>query len=93
MSILSKDKTPASINSVGTFIKEQLAAKIQRLSTINIQLVTDKIETEKIKVNLKIDRVRLFDEKNSLIVKKEELRAEIAALNAAGPFNISIHDY
>ena len=43
----------------------------------------DKIETEKAKVNLEADRTRLFNEKNSLVAKKEKLRAEIAALNVA----------
>jgi len=35
--------------------------------------MTDKMKTEKAKVNLEANRVQLFDEKNSLIVKKEEL--------------------
>ncbi len=70
-----------------SYIKEQLAAEIQRLSAANVQLVNDKMETEKIKVNLEVDRVRLFGEKNSLVVKREELRIEIAALNAAGSSN------
>ncbi len=41
------------------------------------------METEKAKVNLEADRVRLFDEKNSLVVKREEFRTEIVTLNAA----------
>ncbi len=39
------------------------------------------METEKVKVNLETDRVQLFGEKNSLVVKKEELRTEIVVLN------------
>ena len=35
--------------------------------------MTDKMETEKTKANLEADRVQLFDEKNFLIVKREEL--------------------
>jgi len=35
--------------------------------------MTDKIETERTKINLKTDKVRLLDKKNSLVVKKEEL--------------------
>ena len=40
------------------------------------------METEKAKVNLETDKVQLFGEKNSLIVKREELRTEIVVLNA-----------
>jgi len=35
--------------------------------------MTDKMKTEKTKVNLEADRMQLFDKKNSLVVKKEEL--------------------
>ena len=55
--------------------------------------MTNKIKTEKTRANLEVDKARLFGKKNSLIVKKEELRAEIATLNATGPFNVSIHSY
>ncbi len=75
------------------FTKEQLAAEIQRLSAANAQLVTDKIETEKIKVNLEADKARLFSEKNSLIAKKKELRTEIAILNVAGPSNALVRGH
>ena len=54
-------------------------------------MVTDKIETEKARVNLKADRARLFNEKNSLVAKKEELRAEIATLNTTELPNVPIH--
>jgi len=52
--------------------------------------MTDKMETEKTKVNLKADRTQLFNEKNSLVVKREELRTEIVALNTA---NVPIRSY
>jgi len=52
--------------------------------------VTDKMKIEKAKVNLKTDRTRLFGKKNSLVVKKEELRAEIITLNAT---NVPIRRY
>ena len=52
--------------------------------------MTDKIETEKTKVNLEIDRTRLFNKKNSLVAKKEELRAEIVTLNVV---NVLIRSY
>jgi len=55
--------------------------------------VVDKIETEKAKVNLEVDRVRLFDEKNFLVVKREELRIEIAVLNVTGFFNVLVCGY
>ena len=35
--------------------------------------MTNKIESEKVKINLEADRMRLFDEKNSLVAKREEL--------------------
>ena len=93
ISILGKGKISASINGIEFYIKEQLVIEIQRLSVVNTQLVADKMETEKIKVNLEVDKVRLFSEKNSLIAKKEELRTEIVVLNIAGPFNVPIRSY
>jgi len=81
------------VSGAKAFTKEQLAAEIQRLSAANAQLVTDKIETEKIKVNLEADKARLFSEKNSLIAKKKELRTEIAILNVAGPSNALVRGH
>ena len=81
------------MNGAEAFTKEQLAAKIQRFSATNAQLVTDKMKTEKIKVNLEANRVRLLNEKNSLVAKKKELRVEIVILNITGLFNISIYNY
>jgi len=81
------------MNNTEAYTKEQLAAEIQRLSTTNTQLMTDKIETEKIKANLKIDRSQLFSEKNSLIAKKKELRTEIVTLNTVGSFNTPVHNH
>jgi len=51
------------------------------------------METEKTKVNLEADKTRLFGKKNFLIAKKEELRAEIAALYTAGPSNVPIRGH
>ena len=51
------------------------------------------METEKARVNLEADRTRLFDEKNSLIIKRKELQAEIVILNAAGYFNVLVRSY
>ena len=48
------------------------------------------METEKAKINLEAYKVRLFDEKNSLVVKREELQAKIVALNAAGSSNVLV---
>ncbi len=53
----------------------------------------NKMETEKAKVNLEADRIQLLGEKNSLIVKKKELRTEIATLNVIGLFNIPVYRY
>ena len=46
------------------------------------------METEKARVNLEANRTQLFGKKNSLVAKKEELRAEIVTLNATGPPNV-----
>ncbi len=81
---------PASTNSVEVYSKETLDDKIRKLTTTNIQLKTDKIETEKARVKLKANKIQLLDEKNSLVVKKEELRTEIIILNVAGPPNILV---
>ncbi len=81
------------MNGAKAFTKEQLAVKIQRLSAANIQLVNDKIKTEKIKTNLKVNRTRLLGEKNSLIAKREELRTEIVTLNTARPFNAPVRNH
>jgi len=88
MSISSKGKAPVSTNNVEAFNKETLGDKIRRLTTTNIQLMTDKIEIEKARVNVETNKIRLFNEKNSLIVKREELRTEIATLNIAGLPNV-----
>ncbi len=83
----------ASTNGIKAYNKETLNDEIRRLTTANIQLMTDKMETEKAKVNLEVDRVQLFGEKNSLVVKRKEFRAEIVALNAAGPSNILVYKH
>ncbi len=72
ISISSKGKVPVFTNDVEAYSKEILGDEIRRLITANVQLITNKIETEKVKVNLKTDKTRLFDKKNSLVVKKEE---------------------
>src|SRR6266699_1069844 len=93
MSTLGKGKASASVSGAEAYTKEQLAIEIQRLSAANAQLINDKMETEKIKVNLEADRTRLFGEKNSLIAKREELRTEIATLNAVGLFNAPVRSH
>ncbi len=84
---------PTSTNGIETYSKKTLNDKIRRLIITNAQLIADKIETEKIKVNLETDKIRLFNEKNSLIVKKKEFRAEIVVLNITGFFNVLICKY
>ena len=93
MSTLGKDKASVSISGIESYTKEQLAVEIQRFSITNIQLMTDKMEIEKVKVNLEANRVRLFDEKNFLIIKREELRIEIVVLNVVRFFNVLIRGY
>ncbi len=43
--------------------------------------MTDKIKTEKTKVNLETNRMQLLGKKNSLVAKRKKLRAEIIILN------------
>ncbi len=93
MSTLDKGKASISTSDVKAYSKEVLSDEIRRLIAANIQLVTDKMETEKVRVNLKVDRARLFDEKNSLIAKREEFRAEIIVLNIVGSSNVLICRY
>ncbi len=52
-----KGKVPVSTNGVEVYNKEVLNDKIRRLIIANIQLMTDKIEAEKAKVNLKTDKM------------------------------------
>ncbi len=93
MSTSGKGKVPISMNGVETYSKKALDNKICRLTAINAQLITNKIKIEKVRVNLKADRVRLFDKKNSLVVKKKELRTEIVALNTAGYSNVPVRGH
>ncbi len=93
MSILGKGKALVFTNNVEIYSKEILSDKIYRLTIVNIQLMINKIETKKIRVNLETDRMQLFDEKNSLVVKRKELRAEIVILNVTGSFNVLIRGY
>jgi len=93
ISTSSKGKTPASTNDVEAYSKEVLGDKIRRLTAANVQLMTNKMETEKTRVNLEADRIQLFGEKNSLVVKREEFRTEIIALNAIGSLNVFIRGY
>ncbi len=72
ISTLSKGKAFVSTNNVEAYSKETLGNKIRRLTVANVQLIVDKVETEKVKANLETDRMQLFGEKNFLVVKKEE---------------------
>jgi len=49
------------------------------------------MEIERTKVNLKTDRARLLREKNSLVVKRKELRVEIVVMNAVRSSSVSIY--
>jgi len=81
MSTSGKSKAPASTNGIKAYSKETLGDEIRRLTAANVQLVTNKMETEKTRVNLEANRTRLLGKKNSLITKREELRTEIVVLN------------
>ncbi len=93
MSTSSKGKASVSTSGVEAYNKKTLGDEICRLIVTNVQLVADKMETEKAKVNLEADRARLFNEKNSLVAKREELRTEIVTLNTAGFSNVLICSY
>ena len=93
ISILSKDKISISTNNIKIYNKKVLNDKICRLIIANVQLMIDKMEIEKAKINLEIDKVQLFDKKNSLVVKRKEFRTEIIVLNAARLSNILIRRY
>ncbi len=93
ISTSNKGKTPVSTNSVKAYSKEALNNEIRKLTTINVQLMTDKMEIKKTKVNLETDKVRLFDKKNSLVVKRKKLRTEIVALNTTRLFNVPIRSH
>jgi len=82
MFILGKGKAPVSTNSVEAYNKEALNDEIYKLTIANVQLMTNKMETEKARVNLEANRTWLLGEKNSLVAKREKLRTEIATLNA-----------
>ncbi len=90
ISTSSKGKAPVSTNDIETYNKETLDDEIRKLITANVQLTTDKMETEKVKINLETDKVRLFGKKNSLIAKREKLQTEIVILNAV---NVPIYSH
>ncbi len=93
MSTLGKGKASVSTSGVEVYSKEALGDEIRRLIIANVQLMTDKMETEKVRVNLEADRIQLFGKKNSLVAKKKELRAEIVVLNVVGLSNVPIRSY
>ncbi len=81
------------MNGIEAYSKKALDDEIRRLTTANVQLMINKIKIKKAKVNLETDRVRLLDKKNSLVIKREELRTEIVTLNVAGSSNAPIYSH
>ncbi len=59
------------------YSKEALGKEIRRLTATNIQLMNDNLNTEVAKTKLEADKAKLIYEKNILMVKKEELQAEL----------------
>ncbi len=57
ISISNKSKTFISTNNIEVYNKKILGDEIYKLITTNVQLVADKIKTEKVKVNLKTDKI------------------------------------
>ena len=84
----SKGKAPAisgSTTGIDAYSKEDLAKEIQRLQTVQSQLLLDKTtlqetnnELEADKGRLASDEVRLINEKNTLVAQRQELRGELA---------------
>jgi len=93
MSTLGKGKAPASTNSVEAYSKKILNDKIRKLTVANVQLIINKMETEKAKVNLETNKARLFGKKNSLVAKREELRIEIVILNTTRFLNVLVRGH
>ena len=56
ISTSGKSKAFVFTNGVEAYNKEVLSDEIRRLTIANVQLMTDKMETEKVKVNLEADR-------------------------------------
>ncbi len=54
--------------------------------------MTDKIKTERVKVNLKANRIQLL-KKNFLIIKRKKLRTKIVTMNVVGSFNVPIRGH
>ena len=81
------------MNDIEVYSKETLNDKIHRLITTNVQLIVNKMKIEKVKINLKPNKIQLFGKKNSLVTKREELRTEIIVLNIIGPLNIPIRGH
>ena len=52
--------------------------------------MTDKIEIERTNINLEADKAQLLEEKNSLVVKREEFRVEIVVMNVAKFSNVLV---
>ncbi len=91
--ILNKGKTFVFTNSIEVYNKKAVDDEIYKLIAANVQLMIDKIEIEKVRVNLEADRTQLFGKKNSLVVKREEFRVEIVVLNVIELFNVSIYGH
>ncbi len=54
-----------------------LGEEIYRFIAINIQLINDKLNVKAVKTKLEADKIRLINEKNIFVVKREELRVEL----------------
>ncbi len=87
---LGKGKTPASTNDIETYNKETLGKEIRKLITTNTQLMNDKLNTKAVKTKLEADKAKLINEKNILVVKREELQAELTETAAAPTTNAQI---
>ena len=57
ISTSNKNKASVSTNGIEAYNKETLGDKIRKLIIANTQLITNKMKTEKTKINLEADKV------------------------------------
>jgi hypothetical protein len=75
----SKGKRPVSTNDIEAYNKEQLAEEIRKLTTVNAQLMNDKLRTETTNAKLEADKNRLINEKNTFVAKRKKLQTKLIA--------------
>ncbi len=80
ISTSGKGKTLALTNGIKAYNKEAFENEIHKLTQTNAQLTQNKQNSDTTKAAIEADKNRLISKKNALILKREELRKEIATL-------------